>query len=113
MNKVEYFISLNGDNPIDQFLNSLLQSQQAKLLSIFETFRKYGLSSIIPHVKKLAGTPLWEIRVLGRDNIRALYVTKTREKIIILHGFIKKSQKTDRKEINTALRRYSEILRRE
>lgn len=65
----------------------------------------YGLETIRPYVKKLSGSPLWEIRILGKDNIRILYVGISGNNIVALHGFFKKTQKTPPKEIETALNR--------
>ena len=105
---IYYYISQNGDNPVREFLLSLEIRQQAKIRRILATITEYGLQPVIPHLRKLTGTPLWEIRILGQDNIRILYVTAHREAILALHGFIKKSQKTPEREINTALERYKE-----
>jgi len=44
--------------------------------------------------------------LLGKDNIRIIYLTKTKTSILTLHGFVKKKQKTPQKEINIALERY-------
>jgi len=76
------------------------------------TFQKYGLSSIMPHIKKLSGTPLWELRILGGDNIRIVYFIPHKEAILVLHGFVKKSQKTPEKELSLALKRYKDYLDR-
>jgi phage-related protein len=58
-----------------------------------------------PLVKHLAGK-LWELREESATNIyRVLYVFFTGQRIIFLHGFHKKSQKTPRREIDTALAR--------
>ena len=86
--------------------------QQTKLLRIIKYAEIYGLQSILPHVKKLSGTPLWEIRILGKDNIRAIYATIYNNSILILHGFIKKSQKTPTKEIDISLYRFKEWTQR-
>ncbi len=67
------------------------------------------MSFAIPHIKKLTGTPLWEIRILGEDSIRILYVTKQEKKIILLHAFVKKTDQTPKKEIDISLARLSEI----
>jgi len=46
----------------------------------------------------------------GRDGIaRALYVTAIMRSVIVVRAFVKKSQKTPRSEIETALRRAKEI----
>lgn len=68
------------------------------------------MESVLPHTKKLSGTPFWEIRVLGRDNIRVIYIVQTEKTVIVLHGFIKKKQKTPTKEILIADKRYQEWL---
>lgn len=108
MTKVIYYTTLNGKSPIDEFLDSLSQKQQAKILRIFNYIKEYGLLSILPHVKKLSGTPLWEIRILGQDNIRVIYIVPHFDIVLILHGFFKKTQKTPKKEIDISLRRYNE-----
>jgi phage-related protein len=59
----------------------------------------------MPHVKHIEGK-LWEIRATGRDGIaRALYVTTAPRRVIVLCAFVKKTQKTPRREIELALRR--------
>jgi hypothetical protein len=67
------------------------------------------MSMIQPHLKKLVGTPFWEIRILGRDNIRVLYVARSGNSIMVLHAFMKKTQKTPQREISTALKRLQEF----
>ena len=105
---VYYYISPTGDNPFARFLDSLQKRQQTKILRIIFQISQYGLLSIIPHLKKITGTPLWEIRILGSDNIRVLYVARTQDSIFVLHSFVKKTQKTQKKEIVVALKRCEE-----
>ena len=101
--KIIYYTTKSGKNPVREFLDSLQKRDKAKIFKIFQNIELYGLLSILPHVKKLAETPFWEIRVLGQSNIRVLYVSITNESILILHGFLKKTQKTPNNEIKTAL----------
>lgn len=105
---VYYYTSPSGDNPVSSFLDSLNIKQQTKILRIFQYIKTYGLSSVLPHTKKLSGTPLWEIRILGRDNIRVFYAIPLEHIILVLHGFIKKSQKTPEKDLSKALTRFDE-----
>jgi phage-related protein len=59
----------------------------------------------MPHVRHLEGK-LWEMRLTGRDGIaRAVYVARTRQRLTVLHVFIKKTQKTPRKALETARNR--------
>lgn len=91
---------------MSDFLDSLNRNQQAKLLRIIHNIEVYGLIAVIPHLKKLSNTPFWEIRVLGKDNLRVIYVIPQGKYVLLLHGFNKKTQKTPQKEINIALERY-------
>lgn len=104
--KVVYYVSSSGSNPISDFLDSLDKQTQSKLLRIVANIEEYGLLSVVPHIKKLSGTPLWEIRVLGKVNARIIYVVPAQTRVVLLHGFIKKSNKTPSKEINIALTRF-------
>jgi phage-related protein len=62
-----------------------------------------------PYVKHLEG-PVWEMRMKGRDGIaRAAYVTATGRRLVVVHVFPKKTQKTPRREIEIALRRAKEV----
>jgi phage-related protein len=62
-----------------------------------------------PHIKHLDGK-LWEMRLMGRDGIaRALYVTATGKRVVVLRAFVKKTRKTPRPEIDLALSRAKEI----
>ncbi len=57
-------------------------------------------------VKHLQAAANWEMRMRGKDGIaRAAYVTATGRRVVVVHVFSKKTQKTPRREIETALRR--------
>lgn len=106
--KVTYYTSKDGRNPTKDFLDECSQQQQAKLLRIITYIKQYGLLSVIPHLKKLEGYPLWEIRILGKDNIRVIYALLIEREVLPLHGFFKKSQKTPLSEISISMKRYRE-----
>lgn len=58
---VQYYISPNQENPVKLFLESLDKKQKAKIFRILQNIETYGLSTAIPHIKKLSETPFWEI----------------------------------------------------
>jgi phage-related protein len=67
----------------------------------------------LPHTKPLE-KGLFELRVKGKEGIaRVFFCIKIGKKIIMLHSFIKKSQKTPKKEIKTAKSRMKEVLKNE
>lgn len=106
--KVIFYISSSKDNPVQNFLDQYPQID-SKATRILFNIKEYGLDSVIPHLKKLSGTPLWEIRILGQDSARILYVTRKEKQILVLHAFIKKTNKTPSKEIRIAIDRLKEV----
>ena len=62
-----------------------------------------------PHVKPIEGR-LWEMRLKGRSGTsRALYVTAVGRRVVIVRVFVKKTEKTPRREIELALARAKSI----
>jgi phage-related protein len=62
-----------------------------------------------PHVKHLNGR-LWEIRMHGRQGIsRAIYVTASGRRVVVVRVFVKKTEKTPRQELEIARRRALEV----
>lgn len=106
---ISYFI-INNQNPVKDFIDSLPYQNKTKIFRLFQTIEEYGLSSVLPHIKKLSNTPLYELRILGKDSLRIIYLTPNQQNLIILHGFIKKTQKTPQKELSIALKRYQQYI---
>jgi len=82
---------------------------EAKFLHISELLEALGPDKVhAPHVKPL-GNKLWEIRMKTQPSIvRAIYITATGRRIVVLHAFVKKNQKIPHSAIETALRRKKE-----
>lgn len=102
--QIYYYISSSGRNPVKDFLDER-SSVKSKAFKVFKYIKEFGLTIAIPHIKKLTGTPLWEIRILGEDSVRILYITRKEKQILLLHAFVKKTNKTPLKEIELALSR--------
>ena len=71
--------------------------------------REFGIRLGLPHVKKLTGTDLWELRILGSDSVKVLYVAMAGKTFVLLHGFKKKRYKIPPKEIKIANNRLAEL----
>lgn len=101
-----------------QFLDSDVQAELeqmprdiiAAFLRISEMIQAHGLEKMRePYVKHLQG-PLWEMRMKGKDGIaRAAYVTATGKRVVVVHVFGKKTQKTPRRNLELALKRAKEV----
>ncbi len=104
--KIEFYKTAVDKSPVDEFVDKLDIKAQRKILEALELLKELGIGLGMPHSKKLIGTPLWELRILGSDSIRVFYIAQTDKIFLLLHAFQKKKQKTDRKEIKLALDRF-------
>lgn len=97
------FESERGKKPVEEFIKSLDESTIAKTVHIIDLLGKYGPYLSMPHSKKLTEN-LYELRIRGKQEIRILY-SYVKNKIFLLHAFKKQTQRTPKKEIETALKR--------
>jgi phage-related protein len=83
---------------------------RASFQRIVELIQAHGLERVRePYLKHLEG-PLWEMRLKGKSGIaRAIYMTAAGMRIVVVHVFTKKTQKTPRREIAQALMKVKEV----
>ncbi len=98
------------DREVEAALSALPLDIRASFERIVGLIQAHGLERVRePYVKHLEG-PLWEMRMKGRDGIaRAVYVAASGRRVVVVHVFVKKTQKTPRREIEIALRRAKEV----
>ena len=101
------FVFVNAEAHAE--LEALPLDMRARFQRIVELIQAFGLEQVHePYIKHIEGS-IWEMRLRGRHGIaRALYVTATGRRIVILRVFTKKTQKTPRREIELARRRAEE-----
>lgn len=81
----------------------------AKMLHIFELIEMAGAKLGEPYTKSL-NDGLFEVRAKAQEGIgRSIYCYQKGQKVIILHSFVKKDQKTPKKALEIALKRKKEI----
>src|SRR5438105_2011365 len=86
---------------------------QARMLKLLELIEKHGANLGPPHTEP-KGDGLFEIRAKAQKGIgRSLYCYMKGQHIIILHAFIKKSNKTPKSDLNLAKQRKAEVERNE
>lgn len=87
-------------------LLALPEDMRARFLRIADMLQEFGPHQVgLPHVRPLEGK-LWEMRMQGRDGIaRAVYVAMHGRRLLVLHVFVKKTQATPRKALDTARKR--------
>ena len=110
---IAFYLEVDGSSPVEEFLDSLDVKTQARFVWSIEQLRIRNVAAREPLVKKLEGK-LWELREESRTDIyRVLYCFVSGRRIVLLHGFQKKTQKTPRGEIAIARRRLEQLIERE
>jgi len=95
------------DSALEKFIESLPKPTIAKVLRTIDLLEELGPNLGMPHTKKILPR-LFELRIRGIQEIRIFY-TFHKAKIYLLHGFIKKSKKIPKKEIDTALEKLKKL----
>src|SRR5262249_13814016 len=102
---LELYGDTTGHTPVADFLDSLDEKARARFRWSMEQLRVRNVRAREPLVRHLEGD-LWELREESRTNIyRILYVFHTGRRIVFLHGFQKKTQRTPARELETGRRR--------
>ena len=108
---VEYYIKGDGTCPIQEFMDSLDIKMRAKLLRLQCLLEQNGNVLTEPYSKHIEDG-IFELRVQQGNNIaRVLYLFLINQRIIITNGFIKKTQKTPKRELNLAKKYRAEYIK--
>ncbi len=93
---------------IEEFIESLQEQTIAKVLRTFDLLEKFGNQLKMPHSKKV-GDGLFELRIRGVQEVRFLYMFQKDKIVIVLSGFIKKTNKIPARQLSLAKRRKIEV----
>lgn len=110
---IVFYRDEHGVSPVLEFLRSLDADAQASIGWAMEQLRVRNVQAREPLVRHLEDK-LWELRRESKTNIyRLLYFFFTGRRIVFVHGFQKKTDKTPRREIETAYARHMAFMKRE
>lgn len=96
-----------GNEPVREWLKSLNRDEKRVIGEDIKT-AQFGWPLGMPLIRKLE-RGLWEVRSNTRHGIARVIFTVSGNTMILLHGFVKKSQKTPLDDLNTARRRLADI----
>lgn len=85
---------------VEKFVYRLQVSAHAKTIRMIERIEKYGHELGMPYSKQM-GLNLFELRIRDKQEVRIFYCFWKNE-AILLHGFLKKTQKTPQRELKKA-----------
>ena len=113
MFEIIYHKLANGDKPVKLFIDKLDSKLKVKMMFSVKLLKELGYKLREPYSKHLEDG-IFELRVQAGNNIsRVLYFFYVGNKIILTHGFIKKTQKTPREEIERAKAYRKEFYKQE
>ena len=109
--EIEFFHLSDGCEPANEFISSLEPKMKAKTLKILDILQANGPQLRMPYSKYLRND-IFEIRIKSGTNIaRILYFFVVDGKIVLTNGFIKKSIKTPKSELEKAIKYKKEYER--
>lgn len=115
MHKINFYKDRNGKEPVLDYLKELISKKDKdsrikanKINDFIEILSQYGTQAGEPYIKHLDGE-IWELRPL-RDRI--LFVGWVNGSYVLLHHFMKKTQKTPAREIEKAKRELADLIER-
>lgn len=107
---ITFFRSANGREPVREWLQSL-SPEARKILGTDLRTLEFGWPVGMPLCRAL-GNGLWEVRSsLPQGRIARVIFCIHDQQAILLHGFMKKTQKTPKPDIDLAMRRKREVER--
>jgi phage-related protein len=112
---VVFYKDKNGKQLVLEYIETLAQSSSKdgrikfnKIQEYLQVLREYGTQAGEPYIKHLDGE-IWELRPISD---RILFAAFVGNRFVLLHHFMKKTQKTPPREIEQAKRELSDIRER-
>ncbi|MFH0922339.1 MAG: type II toxin-antitoxin system RelE/ParE family toxin [Fibrobacterota bacterium] len=104
-----FYKTANGREPVREWLRAMPMEQKKTIGEEIKTVQ-FGWPIGMPIVRKI-GTGLWEIRSHFKNGIARVFFTVYGDKMILLHGFVKKAQKTPLEELAVTPQRKKDFLK--
>ncbi len=112
MYTIEFYATEDGTKPAKDFILSLDEKMQAKMLRNLDLLEVNGPALRMPYSKALEDG-IFELRAKESSNItRVFYFFYTGKKAILTNGFVKKTQKTPKNELALAKKYKADYERR-
>ena len=99
---IEFYTLPDGRKPVEEFLNSLPLKMRIKAIDSLDLLEIYGNQLRMPYSRAL-NDGLFELRIkFAGDISRIFYFFYVGNKIVVTNGFVKKTQRTPRAELEKA-----------
>ena len=112
MMEIVFYETKDGKKPVNDFLHSLEAKMRVKMVQTISMLKVYGYELREPYSKPLEDG-IFELRAqTGGNASRVLYFFVVDGRAVLTHGFLKKRQKTPRREIERAKKYREDYLSR-
>lgn len=110
--QLNFYKSSSGNEIISNFILNCENDLKNKIRTGIKIFEDYGLELLrTKWLKKIYHNPgIYELRITGGKQIRLLFIQYNPQIFIVIHVFIKKTQKTPNKELKIAIKRAKEFI---
>lgn len=109
--KIEYYRKLNREEPVKKYINDLSGKIQAKIFSYLELLKENKGQLKYPYTGHII-EKIWELRIdFAKSYHRIFYFIFINKRIILLHAFFKKTNKTPQREIEKAINNYKDFIK--
>lgn len=115
MHKIYFYKDKDGNEPVAEYISELAGKKDkdsriklTKIRDYMKVLSEYGTQAGVPYIKHI-DSEIWELRPL-RDRI--FFVAWVNGSYVLLHQFMKKTQKTPAREIEKAKREFADLTER-
>ncbi len=107
--QIQFYFDSRGRAPVMEYIDDLPKAERADAIQAIDLLWDAGVYLMAPHSRQVEGR-LWELKA---GQTRIFYFAAIGRRFFLLHAFKKQSQKTPRREIETATRRMNDLIERE
>jgi phage-related protein len=110
--QIYYYKDNSGAVPVREYIDKMAAKRNKhsrinynKIVEYLDALEEYGLALSEPQIKHIDGD-IWELRPIRN---RIFFAAWAGDGFVLLHHFVKKTNKTPQREINTAKSRLKEL----
>ncbi|MBI5510234.1 MAG: type II toxin-antitoxin system RelE/ParE family toxin [Deltaproteobacteria bacterium] len=107
--RIAYYTTASGRMPVVEYIERQPKPDRARLVDALDMIERHGFDAPRVRFRQIQGK-LWEIKIEGQLSHRVFYAGVSGDEIVLLHAYVKKSQKAPAHEIAVAEKRMREIL---
>jgi len=110
--EIDHYEAADGRFPVKEFIDALNVKEKAKVARTIDLLEEFGINLGMPFAEHIEGK-LWQLRVrLASNRYRLIYFLDTGKAFILLHGFVKKTQRISTIDLEIAKKRLKDHLSR-